>query len=50
VLQNRVLRIFRPKRDEIGGGSEFLTAAVMNSSVFLGIMPCSPLEVNRCFG
>jgi hypothetical protein len=28
----------------------FLTPAVMNSSMFWDITPCSPFKVNRCFG
>jgi hypothetical protein len=29
---------------------EVLTAAVMKSTIFCDITPCSPLKVNRCFG
>lgn len=31
-------------------GSEVLTAMAMESSVFWGITPCSPMEVSRRFG
>jgi hypothetical protein len=31
-------------------GYEVLTASVMKSAIFLDIMPCSPLKVNRRFG
>jgi hypothetical protein len=31
-------------------GFEVLTALVIKSSIFWGLTPCSPLEVNRYFG
>jgi hypothetical protein len=39
VMEPRAIHVF-----------EVLTAVVMKSSIFLDIMPCSPLKVGRRFG